>query len=155
LESEGRGQCFCLNHLDFELSLLGAKVGRLQRKKSSTAKKKKKTKDFSKTSIQVKKNTAAILPDDSIKVIKKQKAVTAKKPLSVAKLTPAAHKSNILNKTIQFLREVKMELKKVTWPSRKQTLGSTAVVLILVSIIAFFLGAVDIGLSSLVRVVLQ
>ena len=48
-----------------------------------------------------------------------------------------------------------MELKKVTWPSRKQTLGSTLVVLILVTIIAFFLGAVDIGLSSLVRVVLQ
>lgn len=58
-------------------------------------------------------------------------------------------------KSVQFLREVKVELKKVTWPTRKQTVGSTVVVLILVLIISFFLGAVDIGLSSLIRVVLQ
>jgi preprotein translocase subunit SecE len=53
------------------------------------------------------------------------------------------------------LREVKVELKKVTWPSKKQTFGSTAVVLILVFIIAAFLGIVDMGLSGLVRLVLQ
>ncbi|MFP4346842.1 MAG: preprotein translocase subunit SecE [Desulfococcaceae bacterium] len=56
---------------------------------------------------------------------------------------------------MQFLREVRAELKKVTWPSRKQTLGSTLVVIVLVMIIAFFLGAVDMGLSSLIRLVLQ
>ncbi|MBW1699863.1 MAG: preprotein translocase subunit SecE [Deltaproteobacteria bacterium] len=58
-------------------------------------------------------------------------------------------------KGIQFLREVKVELKKVTWPSRKQTMGSTLVVIILVMIISFFLGVVDIGLSGIIRVVLQ
>ena len=51
----------------------------------------------------------------------------------------------------QFLREVKTELKKVTWPSRKDALSGTAVVLIAVFIIAFFLGIVDWGLSNLVR----
>jgi len=56
---------------------------------------------------------------------------------------------------LQFLREVKIELKKVTWPSRKQAVGSTVVVIILVIIISLFLSVVDIGLSSLVRVVLQ
>ncbi|KPJ75482.1 MAG: preprotein translocase subunit SecE [Deltaproteobacteria bacterium SG8_13] len=60
-----------------------------------------------------------------------------------------------MSKAIQFLREVKVELKKVAWPSRKQTFGSTLVVIILVTIIAFFLGAVDIGLSSLVKLVLR
>lgn len=62
---------------------------------------------------------------------------------------------NVLQKSIQFLREVKVELKKVTWPSRKQTIGSTVVVIVLVMIISAFLGLVDMGLSSLVRVVLQ
>jgi preprotein translocase subunit SecE len=130
-------------------------VGRLQRKKSSVARKKKKVKEASKASIQVKKNVDAVLPDDSVKATKKQKAVTPKKPLGIARPAPPQQKSTIISKTVQFLREVKMELKKVTWPSRKQTLGSTLVVLILVTIIAFFLGAVDIGLSSLVRTVLQ
>ena len=130
-------------------------MGRLQRKKSSAARKKKKDKEASRASIPVKKKTEAVLPADSVKTAKKQKAVTPRKPLSIAKPAPPQHKRTIISKTVQFLREVKMELKKVTWPSRKQTLGSTLVVLILVTIIAFFLGAVDIGLSSLVRVVLQ
>lgn len=55
---------------------------------------------------------------------------------------------------IQFLREVKIELSKVTWPTRKQTIGSTVVVIVFVFVIAMFLGVVDIGLSSLVRLIL-
>lgn len=55
----------------------------------------------------------------------------------------------------QFLREVKVELKKVTWPSRKDTLAATAVVLITVILIAFFLGIVDSGLSTLVKELLK
>ena len=54
----------------------------------------------------------------------------------------------------QFLREVKVELKKVTWPSRKDTIGSTSVVLVLVIVISVFLALVDLGLSKLVRIVL-
>ncbi len=55
----------------------------------------------------------------------------------------------------QFLREVKQELKKVTWPSRKDTLSGTAVVLVAVFVIAIFLGIVDSGLSNLVRTLLR
>ncbi len=51
----------------------------------------------------------------------------------------------------QYLREVVYELRKVVWPSRKETLGSTAVVLVIVGISAFFLGIVDLVLSRLVR----
>ena len=57
--------------------------------------------------------------------------------------------------SIQFLREVRVELRKVTWPSRKQTIGSTVVVIVLVLIISAFLGLVDMGLSSLINVVIQ
>jgi len=55
---------------------------------------------------------------------------------------------------IQFFREVKVELTKVTWPSKKQTIGSTVVVIVFVFIISLFLGVVDVGLSSLVRLIL-
>ena len=55
----------------------------------------------------------------------------------------------------QFLREVKTELKKVTWPSRKDTLAGTLVVLVAVFIIAIFLGIVDSGLSNLIKELLK
>jgi preprotein translocase subunit SecE len=58
-------------------------------------------------------------------------------------------------KVIQFLKEVKFELKRVTWPSRKDTLAGTAVVLIIVFIAAFFLGIVDLGLSKLIKIILR
>lgn len=55
---------------------------------------------------------------------------------------------------IQYFREVKVELTKVTWPSKKQTIGSTIVVIVFVFIISLFLGVVDVGLSSLVQLIL-
>jgi preprotein translocase subunit SecE len=50
----------------------------------------------------------------------------------------------------QFLREVKTEMKKVSWPNRKDTINSTSVVLITVIIIAIFLGIIDLGLSKII-----
>ena len=55
----------------------------------------------------------------------------------------------------QFLREVKTELKKVTWPSRKDALSGTLVVLVAVFIIAIFLGIVDSVLSNLIKELLK
>ncbi|UCG14930.1 MAG: preprotein translocase subunit SecE [Deltaproteobacteria bacterium] len=55
----------------------------------------------------------------------------------------------------QFLREVKVELSKVTWPTRKDTIASTSVVLVIVILIAAFLGIVDLGLSRLMRILLS
>lgn len=49
-----------------------------------------------------------------------------------------------------FLEEVVSELKLVIWPNRKETLATTGVVLILVIILAIYLGLVDYGLSHLV-----
>jgi preprotein translocase subunit SecE len=50
-----------------------------------------------------------------------------------------------------FLVEAVQELKKVTWPNRKETLGTTGVVLVLVFFIAAYLGLVDFILSHFVR----
>jgi preprotein translocase subunit SecE len=43
----------------------------------------------------------------------------------------------------------------VTWPTRRDALSGTAVVLVAVFVIAVFLGIVDSGLSSLVRELLK
>ncbi len=57
-------------------------------------------------------------------------------------------------RSLQFFREVRIELKKVTWPSRKETIASTSVVLITVILVAFYLGIVDLGLSRLIKLFL-
>lgn len=80
---------------------------------------------------------------------------TVKKTYTPVSKPTVAKEKNFIDKAIQFLREVKVELKKVTWPSRKQTMGSTVVVLVIVVIISLFLGVVDAGLSGLIRAVLQ
>ena len=51
----------------------------------------------------------------------------------------------------QFLRESKLELKKVKWPTRKELLASTAVVIVLVLVIALFLGLIDFGLIKIIK----
>lgn len=61
----------------------------------------------------------------------------------------------MIEKVRQFLREVKLELKKVSTLSRKETIGSTAVVIITVFVISIFLGIVDIGLGKAVRLLIK
>lgn len=129
-------------------------MGRLKRKKTSHKKKKKKQSAGTGASSQIISDAVAsktTLLTESSKDTKKMQV----KPSTG--LVPVAEKlkKGYLDKILQFLREVKVELKKVTWPSRKQTIGSTVVVIVLVIIVSLFLGIVDIGLSSLIRVVLQ
>jgi preprotein translocase subunit SecE len=132
-------------------------MARLQRKKTSSAKKKKKRNSAgaipsrSKNDVGIKKTTLFTGPAGEIK---KRPYSSQTKALTKTQAEPGKVKSYI-NKGIQFLREVKVELKKVVWPTRKQTLSSTVVVIILTMIIACFLGVADLGLSSLIRVVLH
>jgi len=58
-------------------------------------------------------------------------------------------------KVVQFLRDVRSELRKVTFPSRKETLASTAVVIVVVCLVATYLGFIDLVLSLLVAMVLR
>lgn len=55
----------------------------------------------------------------------------------------------------EFFKEVKIELKKVVFPSKDEVVGSTKVVVVLVLIIAIFLGFVDLVLSKLVGMVMK
>ncbi len=61
----------------------------------------------------------------------------------------------LLQKITGFYREFKTEMKKVTWPGRKETLSSTAVVIVTVLVIVVFLGLVDYALGRIVYSVLN
>ena len=52
---------------------------------------------------------------------------------------------------VSFVAESWQELKKVTWPGRRETVGTTIVVIILVFFISAYLGLVDIGLSAVLK----
>ena len=54
-----------------------------------------------------------------------------------------------------FLGEVWTELKKVHWPSRKETYAATVVVLVITVLVATFLGVVDFAISHLVQAILS
>jgi preprotein translocase subunit SecE len=132
-------------------------MGRLLRKKSPI-KKRKKTENGGSSSLQPTNGENANKPSASAYSDTRKKGtgnlLRTKFLNPPAKGASGTHTKNYLGKSVQFLREVRAELKKVTWPSRKQTVGSTLVVIVVVMIISFFLGIVDIGLSSLVRMVL-
>ena len=56
---------------------------------------------------------------------------------------------DIYGKSVQFYQDVRSELRKVTFPNRKETIASTVVVITVVFIIATYLGMVDFVLSLL------
>ncbi len=60
----------------------------------------------------------------------------------------------MIAKTRIFFDEVKQELEKVTWPTRKETIGTTWVVVFIVVLISFYLGACDLVLARLLRFLL-
>ncbi len=120
-------------------------MGRLQKKKTSSVKTKNKTSGSVPGLSEVKNNPAA--------TSRKERTMPLNRSLP-KKVSSEGKLAIKLNKWLQFLREVNVELKKVTWPTRKQTVGLSVVVIVLTLIISLFLGLIDIGLSSLIRLVL-
>jgi preprotein translocase subunit SecE len=53
-----------------------------------------------------------------------------------------------------FLVEVRSELKKVHWPTRQETYAATGVVLVIVAVVALYLGMIDLILAHFVKAVL-
>jgi len=58
-----------------------------------------------------------------------------------------------MGKFLKFLKEVRAELKKVTWPSKRELIGSTIVTVVVTVIISVFIGIVDRLLSFATRVI--
>ena len=58
-----------------------------------------------------------------------------------------------MNKFKRFLKEVNVELRKVTWPSKDELIGSTIVVIIVSFMMAIFIGIVDKVLTLIVTTI--
>jgi len=61
----------------------------------------------------------------------------------------------VIRKLKEFFKEVKIEIKKVIFPTKDELIGSTWVVIVTVLVISLFLGVVDLGLSKLVGIILR
>jgi preprotein translocase subunit SecE len=66
----------------------------------------------------------------------------------------AENSKNLFARTSQYVSEVHGEFNKVTWPPQAETLNGTVSVLIIVALIATYLGVVDFGLSRVMQMVL-
>jgi preprotein translocase SecE subunit len=56
---------------------------------------------------------------------------------------------------IQFFSEVRLELSRVVWPKFDEFIGSTLVVIVIVTVFAIYLGGIDFGLSNLARYIFE
>ncbi len=62
--------------------------------------------------------------------------------------------AKIIENIKEFFLEVKTEIKKVTFPTKDETLGTTAVVLVLVSLATIYLWVIDVALSEIIAKIL-
>jgi len=60
----------------------------------------------------------------------------------------------LIASTREFFQEVVAELKKVSYPTRTETIGSTSVVLVFVFMVSLFLSVIDQLLVKLMRVII-
>jgi len=129
-------------------AIYARKLGAMKKKKGTTKKTTKKRSQSKSPTKTVQQKEAA-----------RQEAPERKSSSqpSIKKETPKKADDNefilkrYVNKAIQFLSDAKVELKKVTWPTRKELLSTTGIVIVLVLIIAFFLGIVDFGLVKIIK----
>ena len=84
--------------------------------------------------------------------VKQDKAAKAKKTSEKAGPQGVTGKVTELK---QFFDESLVEIKKVTWPSRKETVSTSIAVVVLVFVMSLFLGVVDLGLTKLVELILS
>lgn len=68
---------------------------------------------------------------------------------------PGAAPTGFAQRVSGFYREWITEMKKVTWPGRKDTASSTVVVIVTVLVIVAFLGLVDFALGKITHSILS
>jgi len=91
------------------------------------------------------------MPDKTDKKLK----VPAKKGIP-SKGTPVkkgVKKANILKRTSRYFREVYVELKKVSWPTRKDVLSYSLAVLVFIAIFVVALFGMDSGFTALINLI--
>lgn len=82
-------------------------------------------------------------------VEKEPKKEKAPKP----KVKPVVVKEKKRTSPVQYFNEVKLELKKVSWPSRPEVITATIIVVIVVIIFGIYTGLLDFAFSSIIKYV--
>lgn len=62
---------------------------------------------------------------------------------------------NKLKRLPKFFKEVKEELKRVSWSSRRELIAATIIVIIVCIILTSYIAVVDLGLSKLIQILLK
>jgi preprotein translocase subunit SecE len=60
-----------------------------------------------------------------------------------------------IRRLLEFFQESWQELKKVHWPSRKETYAATLVVIIVVLLISVYLAIIDLGLTKAIQAIVE
>ncbi len=58
------------------------------------------------------------------------------------------------NKFTNFFKDIKIEMSKVSWPSKDELIGSTVVVIVSLTILSAFIGVCDVILSKIVNIIM-
>ncbi len=58
---------------------------------------------------------------------------------------------NFLNKITTFLKEVRLEMKKVNWPTRKETIRYTLIGIGVSVVVSMFLGGLDFAFTTVLN----
>ena len=53
-----------------------------------------------------------------------------------------------------FFKDIKLEMGKVSWPTKDELIGSTVIVLVSLALLSIFIGVCDAGLSALVNIIM-
>jgi len=86
---------------------------------------------------------------EDVKDMAKENANTGKAPGKGVKKAPAKVSPS------KFFREMNSELKKVTWPSKKELTNYSIAVLILIVALAAIVGVIDLGLTQLMNLIIR
>jgi preprotein translocase subunit SecE len=85
-----------------------------------------------------------------IRFIKKQNSID----IDRQKL-PIAWRVTFMKRLTEFFRNVGREMRKVSWPKRKELTKYTIVVISTVIIMSVFFAVIDLGISELIRLVIE
>ena len=59
------------------------------------------------------------------------------------------------NKVAKYFKDLKSEFKKVVWPTKKQVINNTMVVLVTILLIGLFVGGIDVFMGWLLKTLLK
>lgn len=60
-----------------------------------------------------------------------------------------------MQRILKFFREIGREMRKVSWPKKKELTNYTVTVLATVTFFAVFFAVIDLGISELIRIILE